>query len=411
MLAAVARRHRLLTTPQGPQQLLSIPGILYDFHAQQQPIPNTRHASLTSAIHNGIRRGSKRRSTNPRNSSRTNAGEQDSSSRYRKDGPSSKTPRSRDRQPFNRDEPAREGGMDQLRAFARSGAPRGKRPQSGSSWSGRGRQGGSGRQDETRGKGVRDRENRSSHVRSQGRRSDYPKRSFDRSERTQERELRDGDGRSSYRESQGPRSSYQKRPYARSEVASSQGREHEASRSTYPRREPQTRGNDYQRRAPHRSEMRPDKEPEEETRPSKYRREPHTHRNGDQRRASPRSETSPKDSQDSQSLSRHIGPIPIPYTTAESQFLYGRSVVLAALRSRRRRIYQLFVVPEEERGKTDSDDYMVVQLAKSGGVQLVRADRDLLSKMSKGRPHNVCTSVSLSHSHKHTQTGDSIEID
>ncbi|KAI9882552.1 MAG: 37S ribosomal protein S24, mitochondrial [Watsoniomyces obsoletus] len=80
--------------------------------------------------------------------------------------------------------------------------------------------------------------------------------------------------------------------------------------------------------------------------------------------------------------------MPIPYTTAASQFLYGRSVVLAALRSQRRQIYKLYIIPEDDRGKTDSDDYMIMQLAKWGGIEIVRADRELLNKMSKGRPHN-----------------------
>ncbi len=77
----------------------------------------------------------------------------------------------------------------------------------------------------------------------------------------------------------------------------------------------------------------------------------------------------------------------MPYTTAASQFLYGRSVVEAALRARRRKMYKLYVSEEASRDRQST----ITALARNQGVEtaiLDGHDRRLLDKMSQGRPHN-----------------------
>ncbi|KIH94171.1 RNA methyltransferase [Sporothrix brasiliensis 5110] len=91
-------------------------------------------------------------------------------------------------------------------------------------------------------------------------------------------------------------------------------------------------------------------------------------------------------------------PLSIPYTTAASQFLYGRSVVEAALRAGRRQLYKLYVYGGAHRGfnarGTPQDQGVgraIERLAKGRGVSVQIVDerwQRLLDKMSKGRPHN-----------------------
>lgn len=96
-------------------------------------------------------------------------------------------------------------------------------------------------------------------------------------------------------------------------------------------------------------------------------------------------------------------PISVPYTTAVSQFLYGKSVVQAALQGGRRKLYKLYIY----RGRTvearktregiykdkeaRSQEYAIERLAKAKGVQVVILGDDglrLMDKMSGNRPHN-----------------------
>lgn len=86
-------------------------------------------------------------------------------------------------------------------------------------------------------------------------------------------------------------------------------------------------------------------------------------------------------------------PIPLHYTTPASEFLYGFSVVEAALTSRRdirRKLYKLYISSVENRELLEQDKHLQ-QLAKSHEVPIVRVNEDgirMLDKMSNGRPHN-----------------------
>lgn len=91
---------------------------------------------------------------------------------------------------------------------------------------------------------------------------------------------------------------------------------------------------------------------------------------------------------------KHRPPANIPYTTPASKFLYGTSVVLAALKSSRRKLYKAYIYCGEEREAT-SHNTTVRKLALSRGVEVVNVEGPLwarfLDKMSAGRPHNVCS--------------------
>ena len=103
-----------------------------------------------------------------------------------------------------------------------------------------------------------------------------------------------------------------------------------------------------------------------------------------------------KDSQTSQQAKeraerRSSAPIPVPYTTPASEFLYGTSVVMAALKSQRRKMYKLYVYEGEGRQEVARDDAMkkAARLAEVK-VQGVSGNHWLriMDKMSTGRPHN-----------------------
>ena len=87
-------------------------------------------------------------------------------------------------------------------------------------------------------------------------------------------------------------------------------------------------------------------------------------------------------------------PVAIPFTTAASHFLYGRSVVEAALRSARRRLYKLYIYNGANRSSAPQDQQtsrVIERLATRRGVTVQLVDerwQRLLDKMSKGRPHN-----------------------
>jgi len=108
--------------------------------------------------------------------------------------------------------------------------------------------------------------------------------------------------------------------------------------------------------------------------------------------AKPTESASSGQSQDVVKLHSHI-PLSLPYTTAASEFIYGTSVVEAALKSRRmprRKLYKLYIYSGRHRGKKDRDAELE-QLAKQNGVGVVHADEDwlrVMDKMSGGRPHN-----------------------
>ncbi|QIW94834.1 hypothetical protein AMS68_000352 [Peltaster fructicola] len=78
-------------------------------------------------------------------------------------------------------------------------------------------------------------------------------------------------------------------------------------------------------------------------------------------------------------------PMPIPYTTASSQFIYGANTVLAALRARKRKIYKLYM-----HKRSEADNIALIRRTASAlGVELVRtADSALMDRLSEGRPHN-----------------------
>ncbi|KAI0427620.1 RNA methyltransferase [Xylaria sp. FL1042] len=86
------------------------------------------------------------------------------------------------------------------------------------------------------------------------------------------------------------------------------------------------------------------------------------------------------------------GPIRIHHTTAASQFLYGRSVVEAALKDSRRQFYKLYIYSGDDRRNVSQDD-VLTKLAQKKGVDVTKVPNDglrMMDKMSGGRPHNGC---------------------
>lgn len=100
----------------------------------------------------------------------------------------------------------------------------------------------------------------------------------------------------------------------------------------------------------------------------------------------------PLRSDDAKPRDRRTGmmPMTVTYSTAASQFLYGRSVVKAALEKGRRQVYKLYVYGGENRRESRDNDLMI-NLAKSRNVPITivpNEDQRLMDKMSMGRPHN-----------------------
>lgn len=92
--------------------------------------------------------------------------------------------------------------------------------------------------------------------------------------------------------------------------------------------------------------------------------------------------------------SRHrkrLEPLSIPYTTAASQFLYGKSTVEAALRSSRRKLHKLYIYDGPNRRIT-SDNSLIQSLAKRKNIPFTILKDDtglrLMDKMAASRPHN-----------------------
>ena len=101
------------------------------------------------------------------------------------------------------------------------------------------------------------------------------------------------------------------------------------------------------------------------------------------------------DSSSKQSRMDRQMPISIPYTTPASEFLYGTSVVEAALRTRRvprRKHYKLYIYNGENRDGVNMErDAGLERLAVKSGVEVLRVSGDwlrVMDKMSGGRPHN-----------------------
>ncbi|KAI1344826.1 RNA methyltransferase [Xylariaceae sp. FL0016] len=89
---------------------------------------------------------------------------------------------------------------------------------------------------------------------------------------------------------------------------------------------------------------------------------------------------------------RDDGPIRIHHTTAASQFLYGRSVVEAALKDSKRQLYRLYIYGGEDR-RNVSQDVALEKLASRRGISVTKVERSgqrMMDKMSAGRPHNGC---------------------
>ncbi|KAL9044502.1 MAG: hypothetical protein Q9214_002362 [Letrouitia sp. 1 TL-2023] len=83
-------------------------------------------------------------------------------------------------------------------------------------------------------------------------------------------------------------------------------------------------------------------------------------------------------------------PISIPYTTPASEFLYGLSVVTAALKASRRKLYKLYLY-NEQNAEVRGQDQQVRKLGLAAGIVVTRVGHEwlrLMDKMSKGRPHN-----------------------
>ena len=85
-------------------------------------------------------------------------------------------------------------------------------------------------------------------------------------------------------------------------------------------------------------------------------------------------------------------PLSIPYTTPASEFLYGTSVIFAALTAMRRKMYKLYVYGGENR-EAGVQDKSIQDLARDRKVKVIQVDGEwlrLMDKLSTGRPHNVC---------------------
>lgn len=99
----------------------------------------------------------------------------------------------------------------------------------------------------------------------------------------------------------------------------------------------------------------------------------------------------PTQNGDQQSLHRDLNvPLSMPYTTPASEFLYGTSVITAALLSSRRKLYKLYIYGGDNR-EVHEQDRRIRELALERGVVAERVKGDwlrLMDKMSTGRPHN-----------------------
>lgn len=94
-------------------------------------------------------------------------------------------------------------------------------------------------------------------------------------------------------------------------------------------------------------------------------------------------------------------PVAIPYTTPASEFLYGTSVVSAALKYSRRKFYKFYCYCAPDRVNISQDTAMR-NLASSQGVEVIQVQGEwlrIMDKMSTGRPHNVSVYLKPTCSH------------
>ena len=86
-------------------------------------------------------------------------------------------------------------------------------------------------------------------------------------------------------------------------------------------------------------------------------------------------------------------PIPLSYSTSASQFLYGASVVAAALKINRRKIHKLYVQKAVDEDKPQSyGEIQRLAIERRVPVENMLGEKSrTLDKMSAGRPHNVCS--------------------
>lgn len=87
---------------------------------------------------------------------------------------------------------------------------------------------------------------------------------------------------------------------------------------------------------------------------------------------------------------RSMMPMTVKYTTAASQFLYGRNVVKSALEQGRRKLYNLYIYGGDNR-RDSKDDTTMSRLAKKHGIPVTivpNEEQRIMDKMSMGRPHN-----------------------
>ena len=94
-------------------------------------------------------------------------------------------------------------------------------------------------------------------------------------------------------------------------------------------------------------------------------------------------------------------PLTLPYTTPASEFLYGRSVVVAAMEAKRRKLYKLYIHQGPKRNN-DQSDMSMRKRALNLGIPVERVTSEglrMMDRMSEGRPHNVswvfCGSLSI----------------
>ncbi|OQO06019.1 hypothetical protein B0A48_08607 [Cryoendolithus antarcticus] len=161
------------------------------------------------------------------------------------------------------------------------------------------------------------------------------------------------------------------RPAQRTERRVDDRSSHRAERTQDDR---STRRDDREDARPARREIRDDSRPprhddRESTRPSKF-----TPRGSDE-------------------LADTDIPVSVPYTTASSQFLYGYNAVLAALRAKRRKLYQLHLRDSRHIGDADqdpsADPTLLASLARRADIKVSHsASARMLDKISQNRPHN-----------------------
>jgi 21S rRNA (GM2251-2'-O)-methyltransferase len=103
-----------------------------------------------------------------------------------------------------------------------------------------------------------------------------------------------------------------------------------------------------------------------------------------------RNDWDPNDSDVDKARKGGFMPMTVKYTTAASQFLYGRSVVKAALSQARRKLYNLYIYGNEARIDNKDDDAIrrLAQFHKVPITVVPEGEQRLMDKMSTGRPHN-----------------------